>query len=83
MPGNGSMPGWAPIGPDLNQWPAAHSVVKAPMEDRAHQLRRQIALYRNYLREGCLSKQADAYLRQIIEAEEELRRLEANENKGF
>jgi hypothetical protein len=73
----------APIGTDLNQRRTSLSVVEVGMQDRAQQLRHQIEFYRNHLREGCSSKQADAYLRQIIEAEEELRRLEKDEKKGI
>jgi hypothetical protein len=45
------------------------------MTDRILQLKQQIAVYRASLREGAFARQADIYLRRILEAEEELRRL--------
>jgi hypothetical protein len=45
------------------------------MEERLRQLRQQIAAYRGFLREGTFARQADVYLRRILETEEELRRL--------
>ena len=45
------------------------------MEERIRQLKEQIAVYRGFLREGAFAKQADVYLRRILETEEELRRL--------
>ena len=45
-------------------------------ENRAELLRRRIALYRRYLREGVNGVFAAEYLRQIAEDEAELWRLE-------
>ena len=45
-------------------------------EDRAEALRRRIALYRSYLREGVEGALALEYLRQIAEDEAELKRIE-------
>jgi len=47
------------------------------MSDRILQLEQQIAMYREFLREGAFARQADVYLRRILEAEDELRRLTA------
>jgi len=46
-----------------------------PMEDRAEPLRRLIALYRRYLREGVDSALAETYLRELQKAETALERL--------
>jgi hypothetical protein len=48
-------------------------------QDRAELLRRRIALYRRYLREGVEGALALEYLRQIAEAEAELNRIEPGE----
>jgi hypothetical protein len=45
-------------------------------QDRAELLRRRIALYRRYLREGVEGALALEYLRQIAEDEAELNRIE-------
>jgi hypothetical protein len=45
-------------------------------QDRAELLRRRIALYRRYLREGVEGALALEYLRQIAEDEAELKRIE-------
>ena len=45
------------------------------MADRAAQLQGQIAIYRQMLRDGTFSQDADGYLRWIIEAQEEIRQL--------
>ena len=45
-------------------------------EDRAEALRRRIARYRSYLREGVEGALALEYLRQIAEDEAELKRIE-------
>jgi hypothetical protein len=49
------------------------------MWDRILQLKQQIDIYRGFLREGTFARQTDIYLRRIMEAEEELRRLTASE----
>ncbi len=51
-----------------------HSAV---MEDRTELLRRRIALYRRYLREGVNDGLAVEYLRQIAEDEAELARAQS------
>lgn len=48
------------------------------MEDRAEILRRRIALYRRYLREGVNTALAAEYLRQIADDEAELAEIEAS-----
>ena len=48
-------------------------------EDRAELLRRRVALYRRYLREGVNGGLALEYLRQIAEDEAELGRIEPSE----
>ena len=48
---------------------------------RAEILRRRIALYRQYLRQGVASELATQYLREIIAAERELERI-SDDNKG-
>jgi hypothetical protein len=48
-------------------------------EDRAELLRRRVALYRRYLREGVDGGLAIEYLRQITEDEAELGRTESSE----
>jgi len=45
------------------------------MDDRANRLRRRIALYRRYLREGLSVEQAMLYLNQLRADEAELRSL--------
>jgi len=40
------------------------------MEERIRHLKEQIAVYRAFLREGTFAKQADVYLRRILETEE-------------
>jgi hypothetical protein len=50
-------------------------------EDRAEALRRRIALYRGYLREGVEGALALEYLRQIAEDEAELNRIEPGERR--
>jgi len=47
------------------------------MEHTVDQLQHQIGMYRRLLREGTFSQNADAYLRRIFEAEEQLRQLTA------
>jgi hypothetical protein len=49
------------------------------MEDRASLLRRRIALYRRYLREGVDAMLAAEYLRQLGADEVELAVIEADE----
>jgi hypothetical protein len=46
------------------------------VDDRIKLLEREIAHYRGLLRKGVLAPQADAYLRRIREAEDELQRLQ-------
>jgi hypothetical protein len=48
-------------------------------EHRAEFLRRRVALYRRYLREGINGELAIEYLRQIVEDEAELGRIEPSE----
>jgi hypothetical protein len=48
-------------------------------KDRAELLRRRIALYRSYLREGVEGALALEYLRQIAEDGAELNQIEAGE----
>jgi hypothetical protein len=48
-------------------------------EDRAELLRRRVALYRRYLREGVDGGLAIEYLRRIAEDEVELGRIESGE----
>jgi hypothetical protein len=48
-------------------------------EERAELLRRRIALYRRYLREGVNGGFAIEYLRQIAEDEAELSHIEPNQ----
>jgi hypothetical protein len=50
-------------------------------EDRAELLRRRIALYRRYLREGVEAALALEYLRHIAENEAELNRIEPGERR--
>jgi len=50
-------------------------------EDRTELLRRRIALYRRYLREGVESPLALEYLRQIAEDEAELNRIDPGERR--
>ncbi len=50
-------------------------------EDRAELLRRRVALYRRYLREGVNGGLAIEYLRQIAEDEAELGRIEPSERR--
>ena len=52
------------------------------MENRIQQLRRELELYRGYLRKGVLSQQADDYMRRILEITKELERLEAEAGSG-
>jgi len=47
------------------------------MEERADMLRRRIALYRRYLREGVDVALAGEYLRQLAEDETELTEIES------
>ena len=51
------------------------------MEDRSHQLRQRIDLYRRYLREGVENGLALEYLRQIAEDEAVLRQIEADKRR--
>jgi hypothetical protein len=48
------------------------------VDDRAETLRRQIALYRDYLRAGIDAELAMNYLQEIALAEAELTELEGN-----
>ena len=48
------------------------------MEERADMLRRRIALYRRYLREGVDAALAGQYLRQLQADEAELAAIEAS-----
>jgi len=50
-------------------------------DDRAELLRRRIALYRSYLREGVEGALALYYLRQIAKDEAELNRIEPGERR--
>jgi hypothetical protein len=51
------------------------------MENRAELLRRRIALYRRYLREGVDAALAETYLREIRDAEAELGELTPRERR--
>jgi len=48
---------------------------------RAEQLRRKIALYRQYLREGVDSERAATYLREIKQMEAKLDEIEGDSDK--
>jgi hypothetical protein len=50
-------------------------------EERAELLRRRIALYRRYLRDGVEGALALEYLRQIAEDETELNQIEPGERR--
>jgi hypothetical protein len=52
------------------------------MEERADMLRRRIALYRRYLREGVDATLAGEYVRQIREDEAELAAIESAERRS-
>jgi hypothetical protein len=52
------------------------------MEDRATALRRKIALLRGYLRDGMDADMALIHLREIMEAEAELRGIEDHERRS-
>ena len=47
------------------------------MMDPVFELKKQIDIYRGFLREGAFAHQADVYLRRILEVEDELQRLSA------
>jgi hypothetical protein len=49
------------------------------MEERAEMLRRRIALYRRYLREGVDAALAGEYVRQIRDDEDELATIDSSE----
>lgn len=51
------------------------------MEDRTETLRRRISLYRRYLSEGVDAGLAERYLREIVEAEAELAKLEGGKRR--
>jgi len=52
------------------------------MKERAQILRRRIALYRRYLREGVDAALAGEYLRQIRDDEAELAAIESGERRS-
>jgi hypothetical protein len=52
------------------------------MEERADMLRRRIALYRRYLREGVDAALAGEYVHQIREDEAELATIESGERRS-
>ncbi len=52
------------------------------MEERAKALRRKIALLHGYLREGLDADMALYHLREIMEAESELRGLEDHDRRS-
>ena len=52
------------------------------MEERADMLRRRIALYRRYLREGVDATLVGEYVRQLGEDEAELAAIEAAERRS-
>ena len=52
------------------------------MEERADMLRRRIALYRRYLREGVDAALAGEYVRQLGEDEAELAAIESAEQRS-
>lgn len=51
------------------------------MDDRADMLRRRIALYRRYLREGVDAAIARDYLEQILKDEAELAEIEPSDRR--
>ena len=53
-----------------------------PMEERADILRRRIALYRRYLREGVDAAIVGEYVRQLWEDEAELAAIESAERRS-
>jgi hypothetical protein len=52
------------------------------MQERAAMLRRRIALYRRYLREGVDVALAGEYVRQLLDDEAELAAIEAGEPRS-
>jgi hypothetical protein len=52
------------------------------MEERADILRRRIALYRRYLREGVDAVLVGEYVRQLVEDEAELAAIESAERRS-
>ncbi len=61
---------------------APKAVPPLPMDDRAELLRRRIALYRRYLREGASLSAAELYLQQLKIDEAELMAIASEGQPG-